>query len=288
MGHGAQPDVRHFLPTSLALALVIVALVGAAGLATAGAATGTTTGKPTTHAVKHPVDHSVIASAAVVAAVAGYRQLTWTYDRIAHLRRVRATQARKHSAATPHAVLELWKQRADTARRAALATLSRTIGVRLPVAPGRHASAARRRGYSKRLALALERIFPAPEPSSRSLSSARTAPPTFAFWQSRAAAAALGIARYAPRPLFTRDRLLAELMCIHHHEGRWTSNTGNGYYGGLQMNIKFQLTFGSAFFGRWGTADNWPIWAQVVVARRAYSNGLGFTPWPNTSRVCGL
>ena len=185
-------------------------------------------------------------------------------------------------------MLELWKHRADIARRAALATLRRTIGVRLPAAPGPHASPARQRAYSKRLALALERIFPAPEPASRSLSSARPAAPTFAFWQSRAAAAALGIARYAPRPLFTRDRLLEELMCIHHHEGKWTSNTGNGYYGGLQMNIKFQLTFGSAFFGRWGTADNWPIWAQVLVARRAYTNGLGFTPWPNTSRACGL
>lgn len=280
-----QPDVRHFLATSLALALVIVALAGAAGLATAGAATGTATSKAKTHAETH----TVVASASVVAAVAGYRQLTWTYDRIAHLRRVRAMRAHKRAAAeTPRAVLELWKQRADVARRAALATLRRTIGVRLPVAPGPHASPARQRAYSKRLALALERIFPAPAPPSRSLSSARSAPPTFAFWQSRAAAAALGIARYAPRPLFTRDRLLAQLMCIHHHEGKWTSDTGNGYYGGLQMNIKFQLTFGSAFFGRWGTADSWPIWAQVVVARRAYSNGLGFTPWPNTSRVCGL
>lgn len=281
--------MRHFLPTSLALALVLVALAGAAGLATAEAATGTATAKPRTHAAKPAVvKRTAVASAAVVAAVARYRQLTWTYDRIAHLRRVRAAHARKHGVETPHAVLELWKQRADTARRAALATLSRTIGVRLPVAPGLHASAARQRAYCKRLALALERIFPAPEPSSRSLASARPAAPTSAFWQARAAAAALGIARYAPRPLFTRDRLLDELMCIHHHEGRWTSDTGNGYYGGLQMNIKFQLTFGSAFFGRWGTADNWPIWAQVVVARRAYSNGLGFTPWPNTARACGL
>jgi len=281
--------VRHLLPTSLALALVLVALAGAAGLATAEAATGTPTGKPKAHAAKPAVvKRTAVASPAVVAAVARYRQLTWTYDRIAHLRRLRATHARKHAVETPHAVLELWKQRADTARRAALATLSRALGVRLPIAPGPHASAARQRAYSMRLALALERIFPEPEPASRSLASARTAPPTFAFWQSRAAAAALGIARYAPRPLFTRDRLLTELMCIHHHEGRWTSNTGNGYYGGLQMNIKFQLTFGSAFFGRWGTADNWPIWAQVVVARRAYSNGLGFTPWPNTSRACGL
>lgn len=272
--------MRHLLATSLALALVLVALFGAAGRATAGAAAGTA-GKAR--------KHTAVASPTVVAAVAGYRQLTWTYDRIAHLRRVHATRAHRRPAAeTPHAVLELWKHRADLARRAALATLRRTIGVRLPAAPGPHASPARQRAYSKRLALALERIFPAHAPSGRSLASARSAPPTFAFWQSRAAAAALGIARYAPRPLFTRDRLLTELMCIHHHEGKWTSNTGNGYYGGLQMNMKFQLTYGSVFFGRWGTADNWPVWAQVVVARRAYVNGLGFTPWPNTARACGL
>ena len=52
-------------------------------------------------------------------------------------------------------------------------------------------------------------------------------------------------------------------MCIHHYEGKWTANTGNGYYGGLQMDMKFQVTYGSAFLVRWGTADNWPIWAQV-------------------------
>ena len=271
--------MRHLLSTSLALALVLVALAGAVGRATAGAATGTTAKTRT---------HKAAASPSVVAAVAGYRRLTWTYDRIAHLRRVRATAPKHPAAKTPHAVLELWKHRADVARRAALATLRRTIGVRLPPAPGPHASPARQRAYSKRLALALERIFPVHAPPGRSLASARSAPPTFALWQSRAAAAALGIARYAPRPLFTRDRLLDELMCIHHHEGKWTSNTGNGYYGGLQMNIRFQLTFGSVFFGRWGTADNWPVWAQVVVARRAYSNGLGFTPWPNTARACGL
>lgn len=272
MGHGGQLDVRHFLATSLVLALVtLVALAGAAGRATAGARSRTS-----------------VASASVVAAVAGYRQLTWTYDRIAHVRRARAASSPKGPAATPQAVLQLWKHRADVARRAALATLRRTIGVRLPPSPGSRASPARQRAYSKRLALALERIFPAPAPTGRLLASARPAPPTFAFWQSRAAAAALGIARYAPRPLFTRDRLLTELMCIHRHEGKWTSNTGNGYYGGLQMNIRFQLTFGSAYFGRWGTADNWPVWAQVVVARRAYVNGLGFTPWPNTARVCGL
>jgi len=82
--------------------------------------------------------------------------------------------------------------------------------------------------------------------------------------------------------------LLSELLCIHHYEGKWTSNTGNGYYGGLQMDLKFQHTYGSTYYALWGTADNWPVWAQVIVARRAYLDGRGFTPWPNTARVCGL
>ena len=265
--------LRHFLAMSLALALVTsVALAGAAHRATAGAKA-----------------HKTVASAAVVAAVADYRQLTWTYDRIAHIRRTRGVRAPKGAAAlTPRAVLDLWKHRADVARRAALASLRRTIGVRVPAAPGPHASPRRQRAYSERLALTLERIFPVRATSSRSLQSAHPRVPTQAFWEARAARAALAIARYAPRPLFTRDKLLIELMCIHRYEGKWASNTGNGYYGGLQMNLKFQRTFGQAFLGLWGTADNWPVWAQVVVARRAYQNGLGFTPWPNTRRACGL
>ena len=28
---------------------------------------------------------------------------------------------------------------------------------------------------------------------------------------------------------------LAEARCIHQHEGPWTANTGNGYFGGMQF-----------------------------------------------------
>ena len=37
----------------------------------------------------------------------------------------------------------------------------------------------------------------------------------------------------------------AAWLCIHAHEGPWRANTGNGYYGGLQMDISFQRTYGS-------------------------------------------
>ena len=73
-------------------------------------------------------------------------------------------------------------------------------------------------------------------------------------------------------------------LCIHHYEGAWNSNTGNGYYGGLQMDLAFQGSYGAEFLHRWGTADNWPVWAQLQAAVRAYQSGRGFYPWPNTAR----
>lgn len=75
--------------------------------------------------------------------------------------------------------------------------------------------------------------------------------------------------------------------CIHHYEGAWNSNTGNGFYGGLQMDLAFQSLYGAEFLARWGTADKWPVWAQITAAERAY-DGRGFSPWPNTARACGL
>jgi hypothetical protein len=81
--------------------------------------------------------------------------------------------------------------------------------------------------------------------------------------------------------------------CIHRHEGAWNANTGNGYYGGLQMDMGFQSTYGPEFMKRWGTANKWPAWAQIIAAERARDGYAGFHargygPWPNTARACGL
>jgi Transglycosylase-like domain len=84
-----------------------------------------------------------------------------------------------------------------------------------------------------------------------------------------------------------RRSLYAKWECIHEHEGAWDSNTGNGYYGGLQMDIDFQLAHGRQFYERWGTADKWPVWAQLAAAEDAYRT-RGFGPWPNTAAACGL
>lgn len=80
----------------------------------------------------------------------------------------------------------------------------------------------------------------------------------------------------------------SQWLCIHSHEGAWNANTGNGYYGGLQMDISFQRTYGPELLRAKGTADNWTPFEQMMVAERAHRSGRGFGPWPNTARMCGL
>jgi hypothetical protein len=75
--------------------------------------------------------------------------------------------------------------------------------------------------------------------------------------------------------------------CIHRYEGAWT-DSGEPYYGGLQMDISFQREYGDDLLRRKGTADHWTPIEQMWVAERAYRAGRGFYPWPNTARACGL
>jgi hypothetical protein len=77
-------------------------------------------------------------------------------------------------------------------------------------------------------------------------------------------------------------------LCIHRYEGGWSSRTGNGYYGGLQMDISFIHHYAWRGLLRKGTADRWTPLEQMWVAERALRAGRGFYPWPNTARACGL
>ena len=81
--------------------------------------------------------------------------------------------------------------------------------------------------------------------------------------------------------------LEAAFACIHRYEGAWDANTGNGYYGGLQMDRPFQRAYGARLYRLKGTADHWTPREQVRVAIVAWRT-RGFTPWPNTARICGL
>ncbi len=103
------------------------------------------------------------------------------------------------------------------------------------------------------------------------------------LWHRRAVAAK----RQAANPPHRNDWL-----CIQRHESHpaqgWGTYTGNGYYGGLQMDISFQRFYGPELLRRKGTANRWSAVEQMWVAERAYRDGRGFYPWPNTARSCGL
>jgi hypothetical protein len=99
------------------------------------------------------------------------------------------------------------------------------------------------------------------------------------LWQERAERARLR-AMHPPHETAWR--------CIHRHEGPWRANTGNGYYGGLQMDISFQRTYGAYLLRTKGYAHRWKPIEQMWVAERAHRSGRGFYPWPNTARSCGL
>ena len=78
-------------------------------------------------------------------------------------------------------------------------------------------------------------------------------------------------------------------MCIAEHESHrtWDISTGNGYYGGLQMDRQFQQAYAPGLYRTKGTADNWTAEEQMRTAERARVT-RGFHPWPNTARMCGL
>ena len=75
--------------------------------------------------------------------------------------------------------------------------------------------------------------------------------------------------------------------CIHRLEGAWT-DSGAPYYGGLQMDLGFQRTYGRYLLRKKGTAEHWTPLEQMWVAERAFRSGRRFYPWPNTARYCGL
>ncbi len=75
--------------------------------------------------------------------------------------------------------------------------------------------------------------------------------------------------------------------CIHRHEGPW-NDPNAPYYGGLQMDLTFQRSYGRYLLRKKGTADRWRPREQMWTAEKARRSGRGFYPWPNTARACGL
>jgi hypothetical protein len=224
------------------------------------------------------------------AIVGHYRTLTWTYERAAHERRTPTSYTDRRTTDRGYLqwAIDTWTRRSYHAQARALDRIRRTFRVTLPATPRLHGRLSDRVAYSRRLTLRLRKIYPGHV--TRAFASARSSSgrATLRLWQRRSAAAALALLRHGVARPELPASLLEAFGCIHRFEGAWGSNTGNGYYGGLQMDVSFQRRYGHEFEARWGTADNWPVWAQLTAAVRAYRSGRGFSPWPNTARFCGL
>ena len=220
-----------------------------------------------------------------------YREVAWLFQRAAHQRTTPTSYSYRRSADPDYLqwTLKQWQEREYDARLHALAALQRRLGVKLPAGPGIHAALGRRIAYSRGLVQRLQKLSTGH--AARSLASARKLPAKQQLyrWQVKAATMTLTVSRHATRLSLIAPRWLTDAFtCIHHYEGAWNANSGNGYYGGLQMSSGFMGRYGAEFVHRWGTADHWPAWAQIDAAVRAYRSGRGFWPWPNTARACGL
>jgi hypothetical protein len=259
-----------------AAALALVSMVLVVGAARAAQGRGQADAHVTVAAIRKAIGH--------------YRTITWDYQHAARIRRSRTSFAdrRSRDRAFLQWTLDIWTRRAYVARSQALHAIHRRLAVALPHPPGLHASLRVRVAYSRRLTLRLRRIYPGTP--SRALAGARGGTrgrDQLVFWQLHSARAALAVALHGVRQPRIPDWLGDAFRCIHAHEAGWEANTGNGYYGGLQMDLRFQGRYGRRYLGRWGTADNWPIWAQLETAARGYQ-ARGFVPWPNSARACGL
>jgi hypothetical protein len=266
----------------LPMSLSLLAIGAALAVAIAGAARAAHTLRPadprtTVRGMRSAVDH--------------YRGLTWTYQRVArqHLTPTSYSYRRSKDRSYLKWTLDVWQRHEYQARDHAIALIRRRLVVHLPHPPGLHAPLAKRIAYDRRVALRLRRIYLGG--STRSFASARAsnARRTLVLWQARAASAALAVSRHAARwTLQAPASLVSSFVCIHQYEGAWDANTGNGYFGGLQLDWGFMRRYGPDYLARWGTADNWPVWAQLQAAVRAHDAGRGFYPWPHTARLCGL
>jgi hypothetical protein len=76
-------------------------------------------------------------------------------------------------------------------------------------------------------------------------------------------------------------------LCIHRYEGSW-SDSGDPYWGGLQMDRGFMLRYAPGLLLQRGLANRWTALEQMWVAERAHRSGRGYRPWANAARACGL
>ena len=66
--------------------------------------------------------------------------------------------------------------------------------------------------------------------------------------------------------------------------GNWASNTGNGYYGGLQFNLSTWQSYGGSGYPNDNSRET-----QIAIATKVRdANGGGYGSWPACSQSLGL
>jgi hypothetical protein len=78
-------------------------------------------------------------------------------------------------------------------------------------------------------------------------------------------------------------RWYREALCIHAHEGAWTANTGNGYYGGMQFLASTWASANGRGLASAATPRDQLYRAWIVYLR----DGRSWREW-GTARACGL
>ncbi len=78
---------------------------------------------------------------------------------------------------------------------------------------------------------------------------------------------------------------ILDQLAMCESSGRWNANTGNGYYGGLQMDMTFWRRHGGMDYA--SRPDLASRAAQIEVAVRGQAV-QGWGAWPRCSRIIGL
>ena len=86
------------------------------------------------------------------------------------------------------------------------------------------------------------------------------------------------------------DSHLAGWLCIHGREGAW-NDSGDPYWGGLQMGWWFMRTYGAGLLRAKGPASEWTPLEQMAAAeggywKSGYSRAWLAGQWPNTYPPC--
>ena len=98
-------------------------------------------------------------------------------------------------------------------------------------------------------------------------------------------ALALGIALAGTTPAHAAPKTVWDKVATCESGNRWSVNTGNGYYGGLQFSSGTWKAFGGRTYAKQANRANRA--EQIAIARRVL-HGQGPGAWPTCSRKAGL